>query len=198
MAHIEISALGPSIQEQCDAQGLRATGKPIEIVDRISRALTLAHIHGVLTDSEIDRARARLLKAAKFAKADAGLSARTGDADAEDAMNWDRPRVEMRERALQALGDVEAMLGGANGPTIRIRAVLTFLSDENFTLAAGQCRCAEMLKQRALLLEASAARWECATEDGACPDCGCDEGEIHDEGCLLGRIDAATFARKLA
>lgn len=67
-AHIEISALGPTIGEQCAAQGLVTTGKPIEVVDRISHALTLAHIHGCLTDSEIDRARARLLKAAKFAK----------------------------------------------------------------------------------------------------------------------------------
>ena len=71
MAHIEISALGPTIGEQCKAQGLKTTGKPIEVVDRISHALTLAHIHGVLTDIEIDRARARLLKAARFAKADA-------------------------------------------------------------------------------------------------------------------------------
>lgn len=67
MAHIEISALGPTIGEQCAAQGLTATGKPIDVVDRISHALTLAHIHGMLTDSEIDRARHRLLKAAKFA-----------------------------------------------------------------------------------------------------------------------------------
>ena len=67
-AHIQISALGPTISEQCAAQGLKAAGKPIEIIDRISRALTLAHIHGCLTDSEIDRARNRLLKAAKFQK----------------------------------------------------------------------------------------------------------------------------------
>lgn len=69
MAHIVISALGPTIGEQCKAQGLKATGKPIEVVDRISHALTLAHIHGVLTDSEIDRARARLFRAAKFTMA---------------------------------------------------------------------------------------------------------------------------------
>ena len=69
MAHIEFSVLGPTIGEQCKAQGLKTTGKPIEIVDRISHALTLAHIHGILTDSEIDRARARLLKTANFAKA---------------------------------------------------------------------------------------------------------------------------------
>lgn len=29
------------------------------------KAIILAHIHGVLTDSEIDRARTRLLKAGK-------------------------------------------------------------------------------------------------------------------------------------
>ena len=71
MAHIVISALGPTISEQCAAQGLVTTGKPLDVVDRISHALTMAHIHGCLTDSEIDRARHRLLKAAKFAKAPA-------------------------------------------------------------------------------------------------------------------------------
>ena len=68
MAHIELSALGPSIAEQCAAQGLVARGMPIELLDRISKALTLAHVHGVLTDSEIARARLRLMKTAKFAK----------------------------------------------------------------------------------------------------------------------------------
>lgn len=68
MAHIEISALGPSLAEQCKVQGLVARGMPIELLDRISKALTLAHIHGMLTDSEIGRARHRLLKTAKFAK----------------------------------------------------------------------------------------------------------------------------------
>jgi hypothetical protein len=114
----------------------------------------------------------------------------------------DAPIAEMQARANQCLDDVESMLGGANGPTIRIRAVLDFLFKENFTLAAGQCpnatvdeggtpRCAALIEAKNLLLEVSASRWECATEDGACPDCGCDDGEPHDEGCLLGRVDAA-------
>ena len=64
--HIEISALGPTIGEQCARLGLVASGKPIETVDRISHALTLCHIHGMLTDSEVNRGRARLLKAAKL------------------------------------------------------------------------------------------------------------------------------------
>jgi len=66
MSRITISALGPTIGEQCAARGIVATGLPIEMVDRISSALTLAHIHGMLTDSEIDRARTRLLKTAKL------------------------------------------------------------------------------------------------------------------------------------
>ena len=69
--NIVVSALGPTIGEQCATYGLVAAGKPVELVDIISNALTLAHIHGVLTDSEIDRARRRLLKAAKLTPAKA-------------------------------------------------------------------------------------------------------------------------------
>jgi hypothetical protein len=64
--HIEISALGPTIGEQCAKLGLVASGKSIDTVDRISHALTLCHIHGMLTDTEVNRARTRLLKAAKL------------------------------------------------------------------------------------------------------------------------------------
>lgn len=49
---------------------------------------------------------------------------------------------------------------------------------------------AQVDRLRALLREVSANRWECATEDGACPDCGAEDGEPHDDGCLLGRVDA--------
>lgn len=41
-----------------------------------------------------------------------------------------------------------------------------------------------------LLRDISAARWSCATEHGDCPDCGCEDGEPHDESCLLGSVDA--------
>lgn len=63
---IVISALGPTIGEQCAKLGLVASGKPIETVDRISHALTLCHIHGMLTDTEVNRGRTRLLRAAKL------------------------------------------------------------------------------------------------------------------------------------
>lgn len=66
-----ISAFGPSIAEQCEAAGVEATGKPMDLVERISKAITMCHIQGMLTDSECDRARTRLIKAAKFAKKDA-------------------------------------------------------------------------------------------------------------------------------
>lgn len=49
---------------------------------------------------------------------------------------------------------------------------------------------AQVDRLRALLREVSANRWECATEDGACPDCGAEDGEPHDDGCLLWRVDA--------
>jgi hypothetical protein len=73
--HIEISALGPTIGEQCERLGLHASGKSIETVDRISHALTLCHIHGMLTDTEVNRARRRLLKAAKLVKRSAARAA---------------------------------------------------------------------------------------------------------------------------
>jgi hypothetical protein len=63
---IVFSALGPSLSEQCERHGLVASGKPLDTLDRIADALTIAHIHGVLTDSEVTRARARLFKQAKF------------------------------------------------------------------------------------------------------------------------------------
>lgn len=63
---IVVSALGPTIGEQCERLGLVATGKNIETVDRISHALTLCHIHGMLTDTEVNRGRTRLLRAAKL------------------------------------------------------------------------------------------------------------------------------------
>jgi hypothetical protein len=66
-APYRIFSTRPTIGEQCIAQGLVTTGMPIEMIDRISHALTLAHIHGCLTDSEINRARKRLFKASKFA-----------------------------------------------------------------------------------------------------------------------------------
>lgn len=60
---IVLSALGPTIEEQVKAMGLVQIGpKSLEMMDRISHALTLAHIHGCLTDSEVNRARSRLLK----------------------------------------------------------------------------------------------------------------------------------------
>lgn len=65
---LEISAFGPSITEQCAAAGVEPTGKPLELVERISKAITLCHIQGVLTDGECDKARLRMIKAAKFAK----------------------------------------------------------------------------------------------------------------------------------
>lgn len=64
--NIEISALGPSISEQCAVHNFTSHGLPMTMVDRISSALTLEHIHGILTDREIDRARLRLIKTAKF------------------------------------------------------------------------------------------------------------------------------------
>lgn len=66
MSQIVFSALGPTLAEQCEFQGLVATGKSIEMSERMSDALTLCHLHGVLTDSEINKARRRLLVAMRL------------------------------------------------------------------------------------------------------------------------------------
>lgn len=63
---IVISALGPSISEQCNALGLESVGLSLELADRISRAITISHIHGMLTDAETERARKRLMRRVKL------------------------------------------------------------------------------------------------------------------------------------
>lgn len=60
-ARITMSALGPTLAEQCEEQGLIATGTTIELSDRLAQAITLCHVRGVLTDSETDRARKRVV-----------------------------------------------------------------------------------------------------------------------------------------
>lgn len=68
---IVISALGPTIGEQAAKLKIKPSGMTIEQVDQMSHDLTRAHIWGLLTDAEIDRARLRLLRRAKFVAADA-------------------------------------------------------------------------------------------------------------------------------
>lgn len=68
---IVISALGPTIGEQAAMLKIKPSGMTIEQVDQMSHDLTRAHIWGLLTDTEIDRARLRLLRRAKFVAADA-------------------------------------------------------------------------------------------------------------------------------
>lgn len=64
--NIQMGALAPSISKQCVDQDVVPTGMKMKTIDRINNALTLAKIHGVLTDAECYRARNRLLKLAKF------------------------------------------------------------------------------------------------------------------------------------
>jgi len=66
IGQLVISALGPTIGEQCGPLGIEPTHMTIALVDEVSHQLTRAHIWGLLTDSEVNRARARLLKRAKF------------------------------------------------------------------------------------------------------------------------------------
>jgi hypothetical protein len=66
---ISISAPGPSIGEQLQKLNIKPSGMTVEQIDTMSRDLTRAHIWGLLTDAEVNRARQRLLKRAKFVKA---------------------------------------------------------------------------------------------------------------------------------
>ena len=63
-----LSALGPSISEQLENNGLEQTGTPIELIERFHEAITLLHIHGLLSDSECNRSRKRLIKKVKVRK----------------------------------------------------------------------------------------------------------------------------------
>lgn len=75
MARIVFTALGPTLSEQCNAQGLAATGTSLETADRLAHAVTLCHIQGVLTDSEATRARNRILKAMRLRQVRAAAGA---------------------------------------------------------------------------------------------------------------------------
>lgn len=59
---IEIGALADPISQQIRAANMKQVGKPVEILDRLNSAVTLAHLHGCLTDAECERARSRLVK----------------------------------------------------------------------------------------------------------------------------------------
>lgn len=59
-----ISALGPTIFEQMEQQGL-TTAMGSERLDRVEHAIHLLRIHGYLTEAESDRAFKRLLKDVK-------------------------------------------------------------------------------------------------------------------------------------
>jgi len=69
--HIELGAMCPSIAEQLAAMGLEQTGKNVELLDRLAKAITLAHLHGCLTDGESTKARQRLMKMVKARKIEA-------------------------------------------------------------------------------------------------------------------------------
>lgn len=69
--HIELGAMCPSIAEQLAAMGLEQTGRSVELLDRLAKAITLTHLHGCLTDSESTKARQRLVKMVKARKIEA-------------------------------------------------------------------------------------------------------------------------------
>ncbi|MFS2049754.1 hypothetical protein ACEN9J_02760 [Variovorax sp. Varisp41] len=82
MARIEFSALGPTLAEQCEQQGLYALDLPIDMADKLAHAVTLCHLRGVLTDTEANRARARILKLMNLRQVRAALqssAAKTGE-----------------------------------------------------------------------------------------------------------------------
>ena len=72
MASICISALGPTIGEQAKELGIEPRGMNMPDIDKMNHDLTRAWLWGLLTDAEVDRARRRLLKRAKFAPKESG------------------------------------------------------------------------------------------------------------------------------
>lgn len=68
---IVISALGPTIGEQATKLKIKLNGMTIEQVDEMNHDLTRAHLWGLLTDTEVNRARSRLLRCAMFVAVDA-------------------------------------------------------------------------------------------------------------------------------
>ena len=65
---IELGAMAPKISEQMAAMGLEQTGKSVELLDRLAHSITLAMLHGCLTDAECEKARKRLVKQIKVRK----------------------------------------------------------------------------------------------------------------------------------
>ena len=63
---IIMAALGPSLREQCESRGLVATGKGIDVSERFADAVTLCNLHCILTDSEANKARRRILSAMRL------------------------------------------------------------------------------------------------------------------------------------
>lgn len=61
MAQIIMSALGPSLTEQCDALGMSATGTDLAMGERLADAVNLCYVRGVLTEAEANKARKRIL-----------------------------------------------------------------------------------------------------------------------------------------
>lgn len=70
---IVLSALGPSITEQVLKMGLEHKGS-LKFLDRLADAATLLHLHGMLTDSEVNRTRTRIVKQLKLRKIKADSS----------------------------------------------------------------------------------------------------------------------------
>lgn len=54
-------ALAPSLEEQANMQGF-TFGKEREIIEEMNESMILLHIHGILTDSQYDKALERFHK----------------------------------------------------------------------------------------------------------------------------------------
>lgn len=86
---VVLSALGPTIAEQLAQNGLEQFGTPVDQLDRFAHAITLLHIKGLMTDSECNRARTRLVKLVKVRPV-----------TREDAEAADRARLEAMKGAV--------------------------------------------------------------------------------------------------
>lgn len=59
---LEFGALCPKPTAQIDVQGLVIGGIQGDALDTMSRGITMAAVHGILTERETDKARQRLIK----------------------------------------------------------------------------------------------------------------------------------------
>lgn len=55
-------ALQKPLAEQLQDQGITVAPEKMELCQKLAKGITLAYVHGILTESEVNKARQRLMK----------------------------------------------------------------------------------------------------------------------------------------